>query len=418
MSDVLIAGAGAAGLCAARTLTRAGRSVVILEARRRIGGRIHTLEDPLSPVPVELGAEFIHGRPPEIWRAVEAGGFPALEMPAEHVSLEGGRQAPLDWDSVDRLLSGLADAPEQTFREHLDHAAPPEDIRRAALSYVEGFHAAHAERISVRAIAIENAAGENGRTYRPAHGYGAMARRLWDSADESLREIHFDCAVESVRWRRGHVEMAARTAAGPRRFEAPRAIVTVPLGVLQSGAIRFDPEPAILREACAGIEMGHAIRLVLRFRRPLWEDAEPLRDAGFAHTGSAFMPTWWTTLPVRSPVITGWTGGPAAERAPADPRDWVEGALHSLGRMLGAEPATLARELVTWHAHHWSADPWARGAYSYVRSGGVPAQQRFAEPVEDTLYFAGEATRAEGDSGTVHGAMASGERAAQRIVYD
>jgi monoamine oxidase len=116
-------------------------------------------------------------------------------------------------------------------------------------------------------------------------------------------------------------------------------------------------------------------------------------------------------------VITGWSGGPRAEAAAADPAEWVAGALSTLGRLLGASGDSLAAELESWHAHNWSADPFARGAYSYVRVGGLPAQERFADPVEHTLYFAGEAANCEGHYGTVHGAMASGERAARLIVY-
>jgi monoamine oxidase len=163
--------------------------------------------------------------------------------------------------------------------------------------------------------------------------------------------------------------------------------------------------------------MGSAARIVLRFPRPIWEDREDLIDASFLHSEESWMPTWWTTLPVRSPVITGWSGGPRAEAAHADPADWVAGALASLARLLGSTADSLAGEVETWHAHNWSTDRFARGAYSYVRVGGLPAQERFGEPAENTLYFAGEATDASGHCGTVHGAIASGERAARLILY-
>jgi phytoene dehydrogenase-like protein len=119
-TDVLIVGAGAAGLSAARVLTQAGLHVTVLEARGRIGGRIHTLDDPLWPVPVELGAEFIHGRPPEIWREVESGRLAALEMTAGHVFVRDGRVEPGDWEEAERILSGLAHAPEQSFRDYVE----------------------------------------------------------------------------------------------------------------------------------------------------------------------------------------------------------------------------------------------------------------------------------------------------------
>jgi monoamine oxidase len=313
----------------------------------------------------------------------------------------------------------MAAAPEQSFREYLDGSGASSEVRQAATGYVEGFNAARAERISIRALAQADGAAdriEGERGFRLAGGYGQLVAWLWEGIDAARRRLYAGTAVEGVAWRRGHVRITARTFDGSRAFEAPRAIVTVPLGVLQSGGVRFDPEPANLRDACAGIEMGKAARVVLRFRRPLWEDRAEFRDACFLHSGESWMPTWWTAMPLRAPVITGWTGGPGAETAPRDPAEWIGGALTSLARILGVGRDVLADELETWHAHNWSADPYALGAYSYVRTGGMEAQRRFGQPVDDTLYFAGEAANAEGHSATVHGAIATGDRAARAIL--
>ncbi len=414
--DVLIVGAGAAGLTAASLLTQAGLHVTILEARNRIGGRIHTLHDPVIPVPVELGAEFVHGKPPAIWNLVESGRLAAIEASSSHLFVQNGAARENDWEAAGQLLAGMEHAPEQSFSEYLQHSAAPPETRRAAAAYIEGFDAARQERISVRSLAIaEKAAGaiDGDRSFRLAGGYASLIGLLWNRLDPQRYSINLGTAVESIEWKPGSVRIAARG----RRFEAARAIVTAPLGVLQAGAIRFDPEPPSLREACEALEMGRAARIVLRFRRPLWEDREPLRDAGFLHSEERWMPTWWTTLPVHSPVLTGWSGGPRAEAAPDDPADWIGGALATLSRLTGIGAEPLVDALETWHAHNWTADPFARGAYSYVRVGGVPAQERFGDPIGNTLYFAGEAVNAAGHCGTVHGAMASGEQAARRIVY-
>jgi monoamine oxidase len=163
--------------------------------------------------------------------------------------------------------------------------------------------------------------------------------------------------------------------------------------------------------------MGQAIRIILRFRRPVWEQRIEFGNLSFLHGDEQWMPTWWTPLPVRAPVITGWTAGSAAEACESDdPNEWLAGALRTLSRLLRTDEAKLAAELETCHTHNWRTDPFARGAYSYVGVGGLEAQRRFGEPVEDTLYFAGEATNHEGHSGTVHGAIATGERAARFIL--
>ena len=225
--------------------------------------------------------------------------------------------------------------------------------------------------------------------------------------------LRFGAVVERVAWRRGRVE----TASSAGNFEAPRAVVTLPLGVLQARSVALDPEPAALREAIAGLEMGQAIRMVLRFRRAVWEDRAEFRNLGFLFSSERWMPTWWTTLPVRTPVITGWVAGPhAEERVEDDPGLWLADGLRTLARLLGTSAEELSGELEAWHTHNWHADPFARGAYSYPRAGGLEAQRRFGEPVEDTLYFAGEATNADGHEGTVHGALATGMRAARQIL--
>jgi len=413
-AEVLIVGAGAAGLAAARMLTRAGRRVTILEARDRLGGRIHTLHDPIFPVPVELGAEFVHGRPTQIWRLVESGDLPALELTARQVFAENGRARDSAWEETRPILSGLSRASEQSFQHYLDGVNAPPEAKRSAVGFVEGFNAARQERISVRSLAEEEETSQRidgGRQFRIFGGYNRLVDWFLSEIQPDLAEVRLGAPVDTVEWKRGEVRMAA---AG-RRFTAPRAIITAPLGVLQSRVIRFDPDPPILRDARAALEMGAALRIVMRFRRPFWEDNPALVGAGFLQVEHPFMGIWWTSLPVRAPVLTGWCGGPCAEAAPHDPAAWVPHALDSLARLTGVPAATLAGELQAWRAHNWSADPWSRGAYSYVRVGGMPAHRRFGEPVEDTLYFAGEAVNTGGYIGTVHGAIASGERAAGLI---
>ncbi len=416
-SEILIVGAGVAGLSAARALTRSGLRVTILEARSRIGGRIHTLHDPTFPVPVELGAEFIHGRHPAIWRHVESGRLPAMEITAPHVMAHNGQPQESTGEESEALLAGLSAAPEQSFQQYVESADSSPEARRSAVGYVEGFNAARQERISVRSLAIAKEASariDGDRNSRLVGGYGCLVDWLWGEIDPEHCRLELETAVEAIEWKRGEV----RITAGGRAFSAARAIVTVPLGVFQSGAIRFTPLPDILRDACAALEMGSAVRIALRFRRPVWEDVPALADAAFLHADDPFIGIWWTCLPVRAPVIVAWCGGPRAEAAPSDPAAWVPLALDALGRLTGLPAGRLAGELRSWHAHNWSTDPYSKGAYSYVRVGGVPAHQRFGDPVEETLYFAGEAVNAEGHIGTVHGAIASGERAASLLHWD
>ena len=164
--------------------------------------------------------------------------------------------------------------------------------------------------------------------------------------------------------------------------------------------------------------MGPVIKLVLSFREPFWEcvAAGRHRDTAFFFTPAASFPTFWTSLPVRSTRLVAWAGGSKATRLSGlDESQLVEAALASLEQMFGH--SARARELLrASYVHDWQSDPFARGAYSYVVAGGSSARARLASPVEDTLYFAGEATATDGQSGTVIGALQSGQRAAREVL--
>jgi monoamine oxidase len=142
-----------------------------------------------------------------------------------------------------------------------------------------------------------------------------------------------------------------------------------------------------------------------------------LKDVGFIFSKEAVFPTWWTTLPTRSAVLTGWSAGAYAEGLQGKSRaEILNQALQSLARITGLPGEMIDSQLEAMYFHDWCADPYARGAYSYVPAGALNARKQLAVPVEGTLYFAGEATDQNGYSATVHGAIASGRRAAWQIL--
>src|SRR5262249_38811927 len=137
----------------------------------------------------------------------------------------------------------------------------------------------------------------------------------------------------------------------------------------------------------------------------------------FLFSNSETIPTWWTSDPLPSSHLVGWVGGPRAARLAREPEAIiVERSIEGLARMLGVARDMLEAELEAWYLHNWGADPFARGAYSFVRSGGLEPPRRLGEPVEATLFFAGEATDAHGHTGTVHAALASGARVASEVI--
>lgn len=438
-ADIIIIGAGAAGLTAACDLARMGRGVSIIEARDRIGGRIHTVQEKSLGIPIELGAEFIHGRSPHLWEMIEAARLPLYDLPDTHWWTERGRLHDGDefWPQLERVMRKVRsiEGKDRSFRQLLDECCRGsrwEKAREIALMYVEGFHAADADRFSIRALAEAEGDGDDHRSYRLAGGYGALVDWLSAGARAMGVSIYLNTVVTEIAWGRGRVVVSARSGSGNELepFIAKRAIVTLPAGVLQAeegqpGAVRFDPPLPAMERALKKIAMGDAVRITLRFRGRFWEEMtlgrgrekRDMRGLNYLHAMNEEFTTWWTALPLRVPILTGWAGGPKAGKlADIGEEEVISKAIESLGRTLGMERNTLEDLLEGSHFHNWSGDPFTRGSYSYLGVGGINAQKLLVRPVEGTLFFAGEATATGGENGTVHGAIASGHRVARQVL--
>ena len=402
--DVVVIGAGVSGLAAAQELVAARVHVTILEARDRIGGRILTARGERLPVPAELGAEFVHGRAPEIFDVAQRAALPVCEVSGEHwCASDDGASGPcpdFPWETVSRVMQEHSE-PDRPFAAVLPHL--PKRLRARAASYVEGFNAALKERISVQSLLKDEEASEaidNDRAFRLLCGYDRVAEALLPTE----ATLHLDTAVREIRWEAGRVE--AVTANGS--FAAARAVVTLPLGVLHANAVRFTPEPVDTLHAASRLDAANAVRVTFQFRRAFWP------EFGFLHSGDPAFPTWWSTRPVQAPMIVGWAAGPRFDRyIGAAPEAVAAEALAALRRLVGSNEIPEA-----FYTHDWQADSWARCAYSYVPAGAMDSRARLARPVAGTLYFAGEAAETEGHSATVHGAIASGRRAARNILEE
>jgi monoamine oxidase len=426
--EVAIIGAGAAGLAALRELDRAGCPAVCLEARQRIGGRIFTVYDPLSPLPIERGAEFVHGRPPEIWDVIRAAPLTAYDCGQAAIRIQNGRVVDDDaWSTIDRVMTDMQLAaqrgPDLPFSEFLANSVHTEEAKRWATGYVEGFNAARQEIVGIQSLAEDAAAAdqiEGDHAFRLASGYQSVALYLLAGVAEPARKLRLNSIVESIVGRPGEVSVHVRHAltGGRKILRCRRAIITVPLGVLQAqDAIRFEPEPADVLHAARRLAVGHVVRVVLRFREAFWEENKSLASAGFLLSDEADFPTWWPSLSVRAPLLTGWSAGPHADALFGRPEEHIiSRALDAVTRITGIDPTRTANLLEASYFHDWHADPFSRGAYSYVPAGALPARAALAEPVSETLYFAGEATDLAGHSATVHGAIAPGPRAARKIL--
>lgn len=432
--DVVVIGAGLAGLAAARALRAAGLEVVVLEARGRVGGRVATVHDRATPLAVELGAEFVPGPGSGSWEVVRDAGALACEVAGGRCYLRDDAtrsEADETFERFNELLAGLdlESAPDGGLQEFLAAAGFSRDQIAQASAFVEGYHAAPSDQVGVHWLAQAARADREPGFVRQCQLPGGCDRLVeWLADGIGGRDaLRLNTVVREVRWERGRVAVVAESGAGVEveTFEARAAVVTLPLGVLQApagvrGAVRFEPALPEKTEACARLGMGSAVKVILRFREAFWEGLEaargmPLDGVKFIF-GDAELPTWWTMHPLRVPLLVGWAGGPRARRLAARGEEGVAAAAaESLAQLLDVERRVVEAELEYCYYHDWQNDPFARGVYSYGRVGSRGAAQMLALPVADTLFFAGEATCEDGHSATIEGALRSGWRVAREI---
>ena len=432
--DVIVIGAGVAGLVAGRALAEAGRRVVIFEARDRIGGRIWTRRFPLAnggSLAVELGAEFIHGLPQETWSLIRDANLGTYELGGTSWSYSNGQlQAGSEQHGgtervLDDMMLWLArqrSGADTSFAEYLKLAGVKGSAAQAASNYVEGFNAADQNRISVAALVKQQRAEEainTDRLFRLDGAYADIPTYLAERFVGAGGELKLSAPVTKITWRRGEVGVQFQDAGGVSQLRANRALITVPLGVLQAEVIEFVPRPNAVLKHANRLVMGEAMRLILVFKEKFWSEHS---DLSFLFAPSERPSTWWTPMPHDTPMLTAWAGGPKAASllrliaSDGNGGALLDQALSSLARIFGRPLADLRCRLLSWHLHDWQRDPYSRGAYSYVPVDASDAPVQLRGPFEDTLYFAGEHTDTSGHWGTVHAALATGTAVAHQLL--
>ncbi len=404
-------GGGIAGLAAAHELRRlAPRTELrLLEARQLLGGRVLTERDPLSGEPLELGAEFVHGRPPALLRVLREA----------RMALEEGDDRGADERSPFALLPKLlapfleGDEPDQPIGPFLEKQAISAGQRAMLRGYVEGFYVAPPDRASTRAIARMEVAAraiDGGRAAHLPGGYDALVH--WLAKALRPEELRLGTPATGIRWKPGRVEVRATSLAGARLppLKADAAIIALPFTALSGKArgLAFSPPVHEKSRAASSLRMGHATKVFLRFDGSV-------RTASFFYSGGS-IPVWWTAAAPGTRWLVGWAGGRAAEALDRSSDEAVRlAALGSIALHTGRNRMALARALTGFRCARWSREAFIEGAYAVVPVGADGAMDALASPVARTLYFAGEATNPD-HAGTVHGAQESGVRAARQVV--
>ena len=428
-ADVVVIGAGIAGLAAARALAQRGLRVVVLEARDRVGGRILSQSAERGQT-VELGAEFVHGRSPELWALIEEAGLTAVQRSGATLQVDSAGQVhagegPMRvFDALEELESYAG--PDRPFADWLRDQRLDREQARMLTSYVEGFNAADAERIGILSLGAQQKAEEELEGDRAWHlrgGYAQLCEFLAARVRDHGAEIRLNAEVRAIEWRERHVQITLRDGTV---VYAPQCILTLPLGVLQQVnralGMSIQPEPAAIAHA-RRLAMGSALRFTMLFRTPWWRASprvQPHQAAqmSFLFTRDTLPSVWWTPAPEQQalPSLTGWVGGPrVAELRGQSSQQLGEHACGILAHAFAVEREHVRDNLVSVSMHDWDADPFSRGAYSYVPAGALEAPATLCRPEQNTLFFAGEHTDTTAQWGTVHAALGSGLRAAAQV---
>jgi monoamine oxidase len=414
--DVIIIGAGAAGLIAMQELLEAGYHVGLLEASPIAGGRIATINDGFE-YPVEAGAEFIHGKLPITLKLVKEAGLSYESVEGDMIGVKNGQWRKEEheehWNEFMKQLHKLKkDVSILQFLEENFSKSEYKDLRQAVQRFSEGFDLADISKASMLSLKDEWKEIEK-KQYRIKGGYTGIINYLLTCCQKYNAAFHFNTCVDKIEYEDQHVLVYT---SGDKKFEADKLMITVSAGVLQSGSIQFKPALKDHSIAIQSLGFGSVIKFLLEFKTNFWRDYDDDNDIGFLLTDEE-IPTWWTQLPTDNNLLTGWLGGPkATEKIFETESSLLQTALLSLSSIFRMPPAMLHEELNNYKIINWLTNPYIKGGYSYNTLHSEEAKKILSLPVNNTIYFAGEAI-AQGDSqGTVESALKSGSDTAKLLI--
>jgi monoamine oxidase len=416
--EILIIGAGAAGLMAAYTLSKAGKSVAVLEARDRIGGRIHTLDHEFPFRHGELGAEFVHGNLPVTMQLMHESGLEYVSTTGEMWRYRDGRLSRNSWNMPgwDDLMKKFRQLKEDMtiadFLEQYFGGKKYEQLRKWVVRFTSGYDTADPAKASVFALRDEWGNEDDDAQYRIAGGYGKLMDYLANESRLHSAEYHFNSVVKHIDWSGSGIKA---TLSNGNAHDANKAILALPLGVLQAKSVTFEPSLEKYNKALAQIGFGAIVKILFEFRDAFWDNDERAHMS-FVMSDEA-IPTWWTQYPAHTPVLTGWLGGIKAERKKhLTNEEFVQEGIKSLANIFSKTETELKDNLAAWKVANWTADLYTLGSYVYDMLGSHEARKVLSEPVGGKLYFAGEFIYEGPSMGTVEAALTSGLDAAKKLL--
>lgn len=428
--DILVIGAGAAGLRAAYELSKAGKKVLVLEARTLTGGRIHTIADFAGGIYAELGAEFVHGKLPHTLGLLKEAGIAYHRAGGEMWQAENGKLTQEEqfiehWDTLMQKLNDLEhDMSIGDFLEANFGGPQYAGMRASVISFAEGFDTADISRASAFALRDEWQEEDFEDQYRIDKGYSTLTDYLATQIEQHGGTILTNTPITAIEWRPGQV---TSTASNGKQYTAAGAIIAVPVTILQldsndANFISFTPEIIEQRASIQKLGMGAVLKILLAFDAPIWRSGQVEKLAGKSldHVSFFFsresIPTWWTQHPIENGLLTGWLGGPkAAAMKDKTDEELLHIAIASLANIFQLLPSYIREHLVASHIANWTAQPYILGSYGYDTVESKQARELLNESIGNTIYFAGESFYT-GCMGLVEAALASGKEVAEKIL--
>jgi len=415
-TNIIIIGGGVSGLIAARQLSASGQKVILLEAAERFGGRINTVSDPQFDIVLETGAEFIHGKLPLTIKLLNEYAISFFKTKGEMVNNKNGEwqhdtEPFKSWNlMLEKMKTLTTDVPLDDFLEELFPGEKKLADKKSIRRFAEGFDLADTKIASTIALREEWMHEEN-EQYRVVGGYSRLIDELVADCKQNYVDLMTSAEAKIIRWKKNSVEVSTTNGA---IFTGEKIIVTVPTGILQNGAINFDPPLTEYMIAAGKVGYGTVIKLFFRFDEAFWQEHK--KNAGFI-ISDQIIPTWWTQLPNPNKILTGWLGGPGAKALHgADEAIITKLGLQSLAHIFSVSVPYLESILSAVKIIDWSAVPFIHGAYTFASIETMAARKILQSPVDGTIFLAGEGIHQANAPGTVEAALHSGFVTADTII--
>lgn len=417
-TDVIIIGAGAAGLMAAQELTKAGKNVLILEARDRIGGRIYPLPPSEWGYAAQGGAEFVHGIASNTMELLGLAGATLTHSTEWWNVLDGKpkitpRRSPMEPLIEPKLLELTDDMPVAEFLRRYFPGEENAELRDYVCRRIAGYWAGDPERTSAFALRDEMLDDGAAMQHNIREGYGSLVRYLESEAKKYGAQLLLGKEVTAINWSGPKMIVSCKDTSN---YVAEKVLLTVPLGVFDH--IIFNPALPKKIAAAKKVGFGPVIKILMRFRGKWWAGARETNfEKLFFMFSNEVIPTWWTQYPEPHTTLTGWIAGPKADSLKAKlEAEIIDLAFASLSNIFKISIEDLKKELVIAKAINWGTDPYTLGAYSYPTPESREAIAELLKPIENKLYFAGEGVSLSESTGTVEAALVSGQQAAAQIL--